>query len=217
MTAGQRRGRRIILWRHGRTSWNRERRFQGSTDIPLDETGTAQAARSARVLAALRPDAIIASDLQRAAATGKALAELTDLPITLRPELRETFAGRWQGITWDEIEDRFGAELAAFRRGEEVRRGGDGELETEVAERSVPAVLEAADELPDGGTLVVASHGGTIRITIAALIGLHRENWSSLGGLSNCCWSVLSESDRGWRLTEHNAGSLPEPVVGDDT
>ncbi|WP_043269705.1 histidine phosphatase family protein [Streptomyces sp. CT34] len=209
------RGRRVVLWRHGQTAWNLERRFQGSTDIELTETGLAQARRSARLLAALRPDAIIASDLRRAAATARELADLTRLDVTHDPALRETFAGSWQGLTHDEILARFGEEYTAWKRGEPVRRGG-GELETEVADRAAPVVLNHADKLPEDGTLVVVSHGGTIRTTIGRMLGLDSHHWESLGGLSNCCWSVLGEGARGWRLLEHNAGTLPEPVLGDD-
>ncbi|MFI0896904.1 histidine phosphatase family protein [Streptomyces sp. NPDC020983] len=210
------RGRRIVLWRHGQTEWNLEQRFQGTTDIRLTGTGVAQARRAARLLAALRPDAIIASDLSRAAATAAELSALTGLPVTHHKALQETYAGHWQGLTHEEIVGRYGEQYAAWKRGEPVRRGG-GELETEVADRAAPVVLAAADELPDGGVLVVVSHGGTIRTTIGRLLGLAPETWESLGGLSNCCWSVLGEGARGWRLTEHNAGTLPEPVLGDDT
>ncbi|MBC3983773.1 histidine phosphatase family protein [Streptomyces sp. AC536] len=216
MTGTERgRGRRIVLWRHGQTAWNLERRFQGSTDIELTETGVAQARRAARLLAALNPDAIIASDLRRAAATAAELAALTGLDVTHDPALRETYAGQWQGLTHDEIMARFGDQYTAWKRGEPVRRGG-GELETEVADRAAPFVLAMADKLPDDGTLVVVSHGGTIRTTIGRLIGLDPHTWESLGGLTNCCWSVLGEGARGWRLLEHNAGTLPEPVLGDD-
>jgi broad specificity phosphatase PhoE len=204
-----------VLWRHGQTAWNLEGRFQGTTDIPLTEVGLAQAKRAARLLAALRPDAIVASDLRRAADTAAELSALTELEVAHYEGLRETYAGVWQGLTHQEITERFGEEYAAWKRGEPVRRGG-GELETEVADRAAPVVLEAADKLPDGGTLVVVSHGGAIRTTIGRLLGLDPFTWESLGGLSNCCWSVLSEGARGWRLQEHNAGSLPEPVMGDD-
>ena len=210
------RGRRVILWRHGQTSWNLERRFQGSTDIGLTDEGVGQARRAARLLASLKPHAIVASDLSRAATTAAELATLTGLDVTHEEGLRETYAGEWQGLTHDEIIARYGEQYAAWKRGEAVRRGG-GELETEVAERAAPVVLRHADKLPDDGTLVVVSHGGTIRTTIGRLLGLESHHWESLGGLSNCCWSVLGEGARGWRLLEHNAGTLPEPVLGDDT
>ncbi|MFE7772820.1 histidine phosphatase family protein [Streptomyces sp. NPDC057445] len=212
---GKGRDRRIVLWRHGQTAWNLERRFQGSTDIELTETGVGQARRSARLLASLKPDAIIASDLKRAAATARQLSAITGHDVTYDVALRETYAGVWQGLTHDEILERHGEQYAAWKRGEPVRRGG-GELETEVADRAAPVVLDHADRLPAGGTLVVVSHGGTIRTTIGRLLGLEAHHWEGLGGLSNCCWSVLGEGARGWRLLEHNAGTLPEPVLGDD-
>ncbi|AZK94026.1 MULTISPECIES: histidine phosphatase family protein [Streptomyces] len=214
--AYKRTGRRLVLWRHGQTSWNLERRFQGTTDIALTETGIAQARRAARLLASLKPDAIIASDLKRAAATAGELADITGLDVTHDEGLRETYAGVWQGLTHQEIIEQYNEQYTAWKRGEPVRRGG-GELETEVADRAAPVVLHHAEKLPENGTLVVVSHGGTIRTTIGRLLGLESGHWESLGGLSNCCWSVLGEGARGWRLLEHNAGTLPEPVLGDDT
>ncbi|MGC5531539.1 histidine phosphatase family protein [Streptomyces sp. SR-10] len=208
-------GRRIVLWRHGQTAWNLERRFQGSTDIELTEAGVGQARRAARLLASLKPDAIVASDLRRAAATAAELSSVSGLTVAHDAALRETYAGAWQGLTHQEIVERFGDQYAAWKRGEPVRRGG-GELETEVADRAAPVVLEHAEKLPENGTLVVVSHGGTIRTTIGRLLGLEAHHWEGLGGLSNCCWSVLGEGARGWRLLEHNAGTLPEPVLGDD-
>ncbi len=204
-----------MLWRHGQTAWNLERRFQGTTDIELTETGVAQARRAARQLAALGPDAIIASDLRRAVDTAAELAAVTGLQVTYDEGLRETYAGVWQGLTHEEIMERHGEEYAAWKRGEPVRRGG-GELETEVADRAAPVVERNVEKLPDGGILVVVSHGGTIRTTIGRLLGLEPSSWEALGGLTNCCWSVLGEGARGWRLLEHNAGTLPEPVLGDD-
>ncbi|MFJ9622018.1 histidine phosphatase family protein [Streptomyces sp. NPDC101181] len=209
------RGRRIVLWRHGQTAWNLERRFQGSTDIELTEAGVGQARRAARLLASLKPDAIVASDLRRAAATAAELAAVSGLSVAHDAALRETYAGEWQGLTHQEIVERYGEQYAAWKRGEPVRRGG-GELETEVADRAAPVVLAHAEKLPANGTLVVVSHGGTIRTTIGRLLGLEAHHWEGLGGLSNCCWSVLGEGARGWRLLEHNAGTLPEPVLGDD-
>ncbi len=205
----------MVLWRHGQTAWNLEQRYQGTTDIPLTDTGLAQARRAARLLGALEPDAVIASDLRRAAATAAELTAVTGIQPRFYEALRETYAGSWQGLTTVEIRERYAEQYAAWKRGEPVRRGG-GELETEVADRAAPVVARELDKLPDGGTLVVVSHGGAIRVTIGRLLGLEPHHWESLGGLSNCCWSVLGEGARGWRLLEHNAGTLPEPVLGDD-
>lgn len=176
----------------------------------------AQARRAAAILARLGPDAVIASDLCRAADTAAELAAVTGLEVTHDQALRETYAGVWQGLTHEEILAKHGEQYAAWRRGEPVRRGG-GELETEVADRAAPAVDRAVSGLPENGTLIVVSHGGTIRTTIGRMIGLAPHSWEALGGLANCSWSVLGEHGRGWRLLEHNAGSLPEPVIGDDT
>lgn len=85
--------------------------------------------------------------------------------------LRETYAGSWQGLTHAEIRERHPEDYAAFGRGEPVRRGG-GELAGEVADRAVPVVLEAVEKLPEDGTLVVVSHGGTIRTVLGRMLGL---------------------------------------------
>jgi probable phosphoglycerate mutase len=211
--------RRIILWRHGRTAWNAERRFQGQTDIPLDDTGLAQAARAAKVLARLKPARIHSSDLSRARATADALAAVTGLAVEEDVALRETFAGQWQGLTRTELEERFGDDLQQWAAGAEIRPGG-GETRREVADRMVTSVNRALDGLAPGETLVVATHGGAARAAIGALLGLPIEHWAALGVLANCAWSVLEENTSGhgptWRLQEYNAGSLPVTALADD-
>ncbi len=211
--------RHIVFWRHGRTAWNAERRFQGQTDVPLDETGLTQAARAATSLARMRPHRIISSDLSRARATAEALAGLTGLTVDEDIALRETFAGEWQGLTRTELEERFGAELADWSAGSEIRPGG-GETRREVADRMVSSIDRALADVPPGQTLVVATHGGSARAAIGALLGLPIEHWAALGVLANCAWSVLEENraERGprWRLQEYNAGSLPVTALADD-
>jgi broad specificity phosphatase PhoE len=211
--------RRLVFWRHGRTAWNAEQRFQGQMDVELDATGREQAARAAQVLARLQPTRIIASDLKRARVTADALAELTDLPVHEDAGLRETFAGEWQGLRRPELEERFGAQLAQWAAGADVRPGG-GETRVEVAERVVAAVDRALEQVGPGDTLVVATHGGSARAGIGALLGLPAEHWAALGVLTNCAWSVLQENTTGfgpaWRLQEYNAGSLPVAALADD-
>ena len=94
-----------MLWRHGQTRWNVEDRFQGHTDVDLDETGRDQAERAARLLGSLEPQAIVSSDLLRAANTARALSRVTGVPVDEDPRLRETFGGSWQGLTVSQIRD----------------------------------------------------------------------------------------------------------------
>ncbi|MER6175898.1 histidine phosphatase family protein [Streptosporangium sp. NPDC001681] len=201
--------RRVVCLRHGQTLWNVEHRFQGHSDIPLDETGIAQATRAASLLAALRPSMIVSSDLQRAFDTASALARVTGLNVMVDKDLRERGGGQWEGLTREEISAGWPREFAAWEApgGEEV---GD------VADRVASAVRRWAAQVDSDGLLVVASHGAAIRLGIAKLMNLPQELWPALGGLGNCSWSVLEESRKGWRLLEHNAGTLPEPVSSDD-
>lgn len=211
--------RRIVFWRHGRTMWNAEHRFQGQMDIPLDETGHAQAERAASELVLLRPDVIIASDLERARVTAEYLSRLTGVAVRTDSALRETFAGEWQGLTRTQLHERFPNELARWSSGSDIRPGG-GETRIEVSARMVGAVDRGLNATPQEGTLVVATHGGSARAAIGALLGLPAEHWAALGVLTNCAWSVLTENADGfgppWRLQEYNAGSLPEPALADD-
>jgi probable phosphoglycerate mutase len=198
-----------VLLRHGQTIWNVERRFQGHTDIPLDETGKAQAERAGRLLAALRPDVIVSSDLARAVATAQPLAKLTGLVVTLDKDLRERSGGKWEGLSDEEIRERYPKEREAWEP-------PDGERAPAVAERVAAAFQRAAMSIPPGGLAVVVSHGAALRFGMERVLGVPEEVSGLLGPLSNCSWSVLGQRGNRWRLLEHNAGTLPEPVIGDD-
>ena len=203
------RRKRIVLWRHGQTIWNAEGRFQGQSDIPLDETGRQQAQRAARLLAALGPDVIFSSDLQRAVETAEPLSRVTGLPVSLDKDLRERHGGEWEGLTDTEIRERYPAEHAIWSP-------PGGETGAVIASRVDGALERIAEELPPGGLAVVVSHGAAIRLGMSRLIGLPDELWGLFGPLSNCSWSLIGAGRRGWRVLEHNAGTLPEPVLGDD-
>ena len=205
--------RRVVLWRHGRTEWNDSRRFQGQTDVALDDVGRAQAARAAEQLATLKPQLIVASDLARATETAAALARLAGVEVRPSTALRETHGGTWEGQFADDL--KTDPQYVAWLAGEDVPAGGS-ETRSQVGDRAAVAVRAAAAALDSGGVAVVASHGGTIRSVIGRMLDLPVDHWRVFGGLANCCWSVLEEGRTGWRLVEHNAGSLPQVVLGDD-
>jgi glucosyl-3-phosphoglycerate phosphatase len=200
---------RLVLWRHGQTQWNVDGRFQGQSDIPLDAVGEQQAERAARLLAGLRPDAIVSSDLVRAMATAAPLTRLTGLTVTTDKDLRERFGGLWEGLTDTEIRTRYPAEHAAWMP-------PGGESSAVVAERAGAALERIAAGMAPGTLVVVVSHGAAIRLGAARLLGFPEDLWGAVGPLANCAWSVLGRRRSRWRLLEHNAGTLPEPVLSDD-
>jgi broad specificity phosphatase PhoE len=149
----------ILLARHGETDWNRERRWQGHADQPLNETGRRQAEALAERLAAAPPEAIWSSDLARARETAEIVGRRLGLPISVDARLREVDVGEWSGLTAGEVEERFPAGL---RRRLEGGAGWEhGELYEEMAERVLAAIHEIAGRGPE--RVLVVSHGGCMR------------------------------------------------------
>lgn len=147
----------ILFVRHGETDWNVERRVQGHTDRPLNETGERQARALAEELRGEQIDAVYASDLSRARETAWAVAAERGLDVEVLLGLREKNFGSWEGLLDTEILERF----------PQARAGawGDGETTEEVAERVLGALHEIARRHPDGRVLVV-SHGGPLRAVL---------------------------------------------------
>lgn len=182
-----------MLWRHGRTQWNAEQRFQGHSDVPLDEIGLAQAKAAAPLLAAMNPDKIISSDLMRSRDSANELALLTGLTPIAEPGIRETSGGAWEGLNRAELQASFGDDLKAWAAGSNLIPGGTGERRTDVAARVTAAIDTHLLDVPDGGTLIVATHGGSARAALCSMLELEPENWGVFGVLGNCSWSVLLE------------------------
>jgi broad specificity phosphatase PhoE len=147
----------ILLVRHGETDWNRERRWQGHADPPLNEAGRRQAEQLAETLLADPPAAVYSSDLLRARETAEAVTARLGLPLVLDPRLREADVGEWSGLTTPEIEERYPA--GAARR----LAGGTGWERGETYEQLRERVLEALHEIAaanDGRRVLVVTHGG---------------------------------------------------------
>jgi len=194
---------RLIVWRHGRTEWNAAGRVQGQLDIDLDDIGQAQAAEVAPRIATLEPAAIISSDLRRTVRTAAELAMLTGLEVQLDKRLRERDFGPWQGLTGDEIRERYPKDHA--RWGTE-RPFSDPAIETveDMARRVIEAFRDAI-ELVGGRTCVLVTHGGAARAGCGSLLGWPQDVWHTLGALGNCHYSDLAHhKQRGWQLRAHN-------------
>jgi len=209
-------GNRVVLWRHGQTDWNMVNRFQGHSDIPLNDVGRYQVKHAAEILAGMNPTAIISSDLGRARDTAQALADLVDLTVRTDENLRETNGGMWEGKTGAENRAEDFQNFIRWIDGDDNPAGTTGETRSEVADRAVRVILRELEGKSDQ-LLIVATHGGTARCVLGQLLQLPLTHWGVIGGLSNASWSILERNPRQWNLIEHNAGSIPEPVYGEES
>ena len=182
--------------------------------MPLDDVGRAQAQACADALAGLAPYAVVSSDLARARDTAQVLAEGAGVALRLDERLRELDLGAWQGLTGQQARERFPEEHAAWRRGEDVPRGG-GETYAQAGERALRCLDDVVRDLPPGESAVLVTHGGTARALLGAVLEVDPTTWWRFAPLGNTCWSVLVEGERGWRLERHNAGL--GPLVGPAT
>jgi glucosyl-3-phosphoglycerate phosphatase len=203
---------RLVVWRHGRTEWNAVGRFQGQLDPPLDETGRQEAAAAAAQLVTtglLPPDPlVVSSDLDRTVQTAKVLTGLLGVPLRLDARLREHGMGCWEGLTRDEVADRYPEQFADWIAGRPVQ-GRGGEDPGQVAARALAALAD----LPPTPVAVVVTHGGTAGRLLERLLALGPEHRRVFGPLANCAWSELTLVGDRWRLLRHNS-ALHRAVEG---
>jgi probable phosphoglycerate mutase len=149
----------LYLVRHGETDWNAQRRIQGSTNIPLNAMGQAQAATTGRLLARREWDGIYSSPLSRAFETASIIAieAHLDAPRTIDAIVERNY-GAAEGLNWEEIEARFPGDTPVPGR----------ETHQEVADRVIPALVLLATSRP-ASALIVVTHGGVIRSVLNAV------------------------------------------------
>jgi probable phosphoglycerate mutase len=168
----------ILLARHGETDWNREGRFQGHADPPLNDTGRMQAAELAAELADAELAAVYSSPLRRAIETARVVAAARELEPLALDALREIDVGSWQGLTRAEIETRFPDQFARWLDYEQGWT--DGESYQEMGRRVVTALLELAAE-HCGEQILAITHGGPIRAAFAFANGTSHAEARRLG------------------------------------
>lgn len=191
----------LYLVRHGETDWNLAHRIQGSTDIPLNDTGRRQAEKAGMLLARKRWDAILSSPLSRAYETASIIAAATGLsaPTTVG-ELVERNYGEAEGLTDAEIEARFPGETPVPGR----------EPRSAVVERVLPALMAIAEEHPDQAVIVVG-HGGVIRSVLGAVDPEGRHGMISNGSIHS-----FRYEDGSFRLIAFDDPIELESVEGED-
>jgi len=160
----------LILARHGETDWNRENRFQGRADPPLNALGRRQSEELADALSGESLARVYTSPLGRASQTAKIVAARLGLDVEPVEPLAEIDVGAWSGLTRDEVAVRFPDEYARWL--ERSPHGFEnGETYEQLAARVVPAIHELAKRHP-WETLLVVTHGGPSRVMQAYAAGI---------------------------------------------
>lgn len=186
----------LILARHGETDWNRENRFQGHADPPLNAVGRAQSVELAEALAGEPIARVYTSPLRRARQTAELVTERLGVEIESHEALREIDVGSWTGLTRDEVAERFPEGYARWL--ERAPHGfEDGETYEELAARVIPAVRSLATVHPSA-TLLIVTHGGPSRVVQAHAAGIdYAEARRRETVLANCavCRFAVEDGD----------------------
>jgi broad specificity phosphatase PhoE len=171
---------RILLVRHGQTNWNREERFRGLADVPLNEAGLRQAEAAARRIASeWRPAAVYSSPLSRAVKTAEAVAGLCGLPVDVCRGLTDIDYGEWKGLTVEEARWRWPEAVGDWSCAPERARIPGGESVADVRTRAMKAVRESAAAHPEE-TIVLVSHTVVIRAVLLEVLGAGWDRFNRL-------------------------------------
>jgi len=204
---------RLCFVRHGETDWNAGKRVQGQIDIPLSTVGHAQARATGNALKNEGLAAIYSSDLERARQTAEATAHLAQLQLQLHPGLRERHYGIFQGLTYEEAEQRYPAEYARHKARDPRFAPEGGESLLDFAARLAAACDEIARR-HTGGAVAIFTHGGVLDIIHRQAAGKPLDtprdftipncgiNWCEV---DNGCWTLLS-----WAERDHLDGARDE-------
>jgi broad specificity phosphatase PhoE len=188
---------RLYLIRHGETDWNRNQRVMGQLDIPLNKTGKAQAVRTAEFLASESLSAIYASDSSRAWETALHISEKQKLTPIRTPELRELMYGRWEGLTREEVIEKFPEEYAERLNNPFEFCPTGGESRRQLFERASKKLDEIfARHKNKKEKIALVSHGGTCRVMVGFIAGIN--GWGRFA-IDNCSISVIDELEDGTR------------------
>jgi broad specificity phosphatase PhoE len=161
----------LVVVRHGRTAWNAAGRFQGHTDVPLDDAGRAQAAAIGAALAGETFARAVASDLTRARETAEIVLGERDVRLDLDPRWREMRFGTWEGLTWTEIVARYPALANRPPAGVRFYTPEGGESFDALCERVASALADLDAEAEDGTRVLIATHAGPLHALLRVALG----------------------------------------------
>lgn len=181
---------KIILMRHGYSITNRDKRFTGQMDVPLDEAGVIQGKQACEyIYKNYKVDRVYSSDLSRAVNTVKPLADMLNLEIETDSAFRELSMGKWEGMYIADVKNT--PEYELYRQNPVVNPCDGGENYTQLVQRAYGALEKIVAE-NEGKTVVIASHGGLMRVLSCYLKFGSLARLKELAPLANACTSVIN-------------------------
>ncbi len=180
---------KLILVRHGETKWNQENRVVGHTGMALNNNGRKQAGLLAQALKDREVSCIYSSPLKRARETAAVIARAHGLHVVTVDALKEVDAGELEGLTFDEVVERYGDFLQEWIKDTPSFSIPGGESITELRERTWPAVQRIVNEHPDE-VVIAVSHSLAILSIISRALGMNISDFRRLR-LSVASISVL--------------------------
>lgn len=205
----------IFLARHGETTWHRENRYTGSSDIGLTQRGLEQAEALGHWAAGANLSRLVSSDLSRAVKTAEAAQRHTGLELLQDPALREVDFGRGEGLTVAEMAERFPEGLQAFLKRPASTPLPEGERGASAVERIITA-LEDLASAEEPVRILVVMHSTVMRLMLCHVLGVDLNNYRSIfTHVANCAVTELRTQAQGenraklsWRLAAFNVPSV---------
>ena len=205
----------LILVRHGETEWNVKEVFRGRANVALNKTGMIQAELLARYLKDVKISAIYSSPLQRALKTAEIVADYHKLAVQVAPGLVDFDYGQWQGLSHQEVKERYGELYARWIKNPHQVKMPSGESLADVSKRATSVVDEVVKYQ---AAIVLVSHRVVNKVLICALLGLDNSHFWNIRQ-DNCAMTTFSYEDGRFILTKHNdtchLRDIPKSQLGD--
>ena len=173
-------GVKLFLIRHGQTIWNVEGRYQGDHDIELNKVGIKQAKLAAKYLSRVEFANIYSSPLKRTLYTAETIKASRDLRIKVRDDLKEMNFGKWEGLKFFEINEKYHKDYQNWLEDPYNNRPTDGENFKEITERTTAEINKIVSENTDGSSVAVIAHGGVILSLIVYWLQIPLARWKSI-------------------------------------
>ena len=201
---------KFFVVRHGETDWNKLGRFQGHTDISLNDRGLSQARETAVASEDWGYTAIYSSPLVRTVQVAEEIAKVTPMLVSQEPGLKELSLGDLEGVTGEEMRNDWPALFAAWRTEPEKMSMPNGESLGELRDRTWQVILDIEQKHSSDDSIVVISHNFAIRSIINELLGMPLAYFHRMSlNLASVC--TFDSDERGRRLTGYNSTSHLSP------